>query len=456
MKLILSIFISVFVLCMPLFSQTFSPDQRILQNAPYTEQLDAETFIFTALVASGVEEQKIADYQKKLNSIASEFLSMKNNFATEEETAEKALLFLYEKTLSDYSTFQTRIDILLDSGKYNCVSSSVIFMYIMKKAGIECYGNETPNHAFCTIQAGEKLIDVETTNPYGFNPGKKRSTGNSNRYYVVPARNYNNRKRINDRRLVSLIYNNRISELQRKKQSIDAIDLSISAWCLQNESQESLRLVEITGANVIAELSDKKRNEESLDFAKNFSKKFKLSQECLQNTAAAAGRVLNMYTTQKKFEEAEIFLQGQKSILSNKDYQNLYSVLIQNSLTFTAENNDFNTAAEIIRSRQSEISEKDYQRILGYAYSRQAELISKTEGFLEAWKFISEGIKELPKNQDLKRQMNVYSRNYAAKIHNEAAALYNSGKIEEAKELVQNALNQIGSSRILENDLKKF
>ena len=88
---------------------------------------------------------------------------------------------MYEKVIVAYKERQTRLNVMFADGSYNCVSSSLLYLALAKACGLDVRGQVTPNHAFCTLYVtdgsggGKTKIDVETTNPYGFNPGVRRN-----------------------------------------------------------------------------------------------------------------------------------------------------------------------------------------------------------------------------------------------------------------------------------------
>ena len=103
---------------------------------------------------------------------------------------------------------------------YNCVSSAVLYMLAVRDLGIEVEGVRTSDHAFINVVIGGRSIDVETTNPYGFDPGGKKefkdSFGRVTGFAYVAPGGYGDRKTISGRELVGLILSNRVAALERK------------------------------------------------------------------------------------------------------------------------------------------------------------------------------------------------------------------------------------------------
>jgi tetratricopeptide (TPR) repeat protein len=154
------------------------------------------------------------------------------------EKAEAVLRFMYEKTLKRYSLNQTQLDVLLSTGTYNCVSSAVLYLILGTSVGLDIKGVVTRDHAFITVHAdgADDLIDIETTNKFGFNPGSKKeftdNFGKTTGFAYGPPGNYRNRAQISPIELVSLIISNRISALESRKRFADALPLAIDRAAL--------------------------------------------------------------------------------------------------------------------------------------------------------------------------------------------------------------------------------
>ena len=103
------------------------------------------------------------------------------------ERGRAILKLLFQDYLKTYNIDQTKINLALETGVYNCVSSALLYMAAAKAAGLEVRGQKTTEHAFCTLYVeGSKTgtftkIDVETTNPYGFNPGSREEIENEDK-----------------------------------------------------------------------------------------------------------------------------------------------------------------------------------------------------------------------------------------------------------------------------------
>jgi hypothetical protein len=148
------------------------------------------------------------------------------------ERGEYILGWMHRKFLKTYSLQQTRLDALLTGGRYNCVSSAVLYLVLGTASGLEIRGVMTKDHAFAAVRAGDEWIDVETTNPYGFDPGNRKEFqdqfGRVTGFAYVPSGNYRDRAVIGAVELISLIFSNRIAELERRGRFAEAVPLAIS------------------------------------------------------------------------------------------------------------------------------------------------------------------------------------------------------------------------------------
>jgi tetratricopeptide (TPR) repeat protein len=229
-----------------------TPDVKAVEYAAF-KNYGWKELAEIALWASGVDpyaavtvNKAKTTYMAVLESLVGELsgaVTESGGTHTDTEKAEAVLRFMYEKTLKRYSLNQTQLDVLLSAGTYNCVSSAVFYLILGTSAGLDIQGVVTRDHAFITVHAdgSDDLIDIETTNKFGFNPGSKKEFtddfGKTTGFAYVPPGNYRNRAQISPIELVSLIISNRISALESRKRFADALPLAIDRAVLL-ESRE--------------------------------------------------------------------------------------------------------------------------------------------------------------------------------------------------------------------------
>lgn len=438
----------------------FAADPRIPGEAVTGGVMDAELFARTALIASGASEEEIPLLLEKLHEAYAAAAPQISEGGDSAGRAEKALSLLYENLLSSYSDTQTRVDTAITSGVYNCVSSDILFMYFMKRQGIPVVAVETPLHAFCTVSAGGRNIDVETTNPYGFDPGVKKelSSGSSPRkkYVTVPAKNYANRRNVDDRRIISLIYNNRMSMLQQQKKDYETIGLAVDAVKLQDNSSLSLTTFFQCVYNAAVDCTDKGKDEDGLALVAQAEELFGDSPVYHSYASAAVGNILNRYMKDNDYDGSFAVLEKYRPRLDEGDYRDMYEGTLVNSLNYAVSTQPLTEALALIIRNKPALPENEYVKLAAFAYSNAAANIADTGAWLDAAALLERGLQALPDAGVLANQRGIYRRNYAAEVHNRAASLYNSGDRQGALNVVQQGLLQVSDSAVLQNDLKRL
>jgi hypothetical protein len=180
----------------------------------------------------GLAEGEAAALMDRLRDAVEELRSSPELPQSPRERGEYILTWMHRQFLRSYSLQQTRLDLLLSGGRYNCVSSAVLYLILGTASGLEIRGVMTKDHAFAALRAGDTWIDVETTNPYGFDPGNRKDFhdqfGRITGFAYVPAKDYQDRVSISPVELISLIFSNRIAELERRNRFAEAVPLALS------------------------------------------------------------------------------------------------------------------------------------------------------------------------------------------------------------------------------------
>jgi tetratricopeptide (TPR) repeat protein len=204
-------------------SYLLPPDPRIAALTSPGRGLDLPDLEALALAASGLDATAAKTYTARLDAILDSLAASvgpadPSGAKSEASRAEAALGFLHDGTFKSYRSTASTLDLVLDKGSYNCVSSAVLYLLAMRRLGIPASGVRTEDHAFCLVHVDGHDVDVETTNAYGFDPGIKQefqsAFGHATGYRYVPPGNYARRQAIDARKLISLIMSNRIALLE--------------------------------------------------------------------------------------------------------------------------------------------------------------------------------------------------------------------------------------------------
>lgn len=111
-----------------------------------------------------------------------------------------------------YALRQTDVSTVLETGRFNCVSSAVVYTIVGRRLGLDVRGIEVPEHAFAIVYDGPRHVDVETTIPEGFNPARSAEAAEKFRertgFVYVPESHREDRREVNDAGLVALVYYN--------------------------------------------------------------------------------------------------------------------------------------------------------------------------------------------------------------------------------------------------------
>jgi hypothetical protein len=173
------IFLFIFVLPLILLSADevrVTPLDYWKGTSSWNDNLTVDQLVEASVHASGVEQAlPYVETLKKITEDLGEFIIKNERDSPPEILAEVILNWMHEHILTGrYITDQTKMTLLLDKGDYNCVSSAVLYLILTRSVGLNTMGEETRDHAFCTLRTAGDSFDVETTTIMGFDPGSKK------------------------------------------------------------------------------------------------------------------------------------------------------------------------------------------------------------------------------------------------------------------------------------------
>lgn len=172
-------------------------------------------------IASGIrDEANLNRARAWMDQLVNEARGELAGLKKTEERADKLLHWIHHRALSTYRAESTDALELIRNGKYNCLSSCLLYGMIGERLGLHIRGIAVEHHAFCRVydQPLPKRItsmksrsggwDVETTTEHGFNPG--RQVQMERMVISVPRHQYRNRREISLVEMIGLIYTNHI------------------------------------------------------------------------------------------------------------------------------------------------------------------------------------------------------------------------------------------------------
>jgi tetratricopeptide (TPR) repeat protein len=387
------------------------------------------------------------------------------------ERGEYILSFMHKRLLKSYSEHQTRLDTLLTDGRYNCVSSAVLYMILAASAGLNVEGVMTRDHAFVTVLAGREYIDVETTNPYGFDPGSRREFhdgfGRLTGFAYVPARNYRDRSDITQLELISLIMSNRIADLESRNRFSEAVPLAANRMALLSTRTKNADSPFFTDPekdlvdrlfNYGSSLLRTGKEEDALLWADIAGAGYPGEKRWQEFRYAAMNNILVKLLRNRQTEEARKILHQNMSRLSSGHFAVLDTLVLDAELTrLTTEIRtvrEAESALEIINSIQprSPLPEGRKEELRTFALLKEGEFLAGEKGWREAAVFIETAISQYGSNPRLENSLRVFRTNRVTELHNTFAGLYNQGRYDEARSFIRAALQEFPGNRQLTTD----
>jgi tetratricopeptide (TPR) repeat protein len=379
----------------------------------------------------------------------------------ERDAAEAVLEFMHRRFLKAYSERQTRFDTLLSSGRYNCVSSAVLYAVLGTAVGLEVSGIMTRDHAFCSVKLGGEEVDVETTNLYGFDPGTRiefqDAFGKTTGFAYVPPGNYRDRTPIDRVTLFSLILSNRIADAESAKRFSEAVGLSVDRWVLLG-SRPGPAFEDMIDRmlNYGSSLAMAGREEDALAWADKAIAVYGPHRKWEESVAAVANNLLVKLLRQGRVADARSRLTALKPSLAEASARSLDAVVSDAELVDALNAAQSGGDPGLFTSALDKAKDSG---IISAARIREIEIvwrlgvierIARAEGWAAGYAAADEAVAELGNDRRLEEYRRIYRANRIAEVYNAAASAYNAGRYAEARSLAIEALAEFpADSRLL-------
>ncbi len=395
----------------------------------------------------------------------------------EEDRGRAVLKLLYQDVLKHYEAGQTKFDVALKTGNYNCVSSALLYMAAAKTAGLDVRGQKTPDHAFCSVYISGKRIDVETTNPYGFNPGSREAIEHENvikGYYVVPKTYYSNRREVRDALFTGLIAGNLCSDYINKDDYNKALPLGTARYmAVINDNSQAAADVrkefDILAANFINLVVDNAETfSERLEWYYAFIDRWGMTTFLQNNMDNAVNNLLVLCYEEKNYELAEKGWLQYKSYVSPKRVSTMEEMLVDifiaaSTQGFSLEEQQSFVSLQLDKSKNDSqglfSSEDSYKRLLLHLENIWLNILNthmNNRDFKGGYDASVIALEELPGSSKIKAMQKSFYNNCIALIHNAFADQANSRNYEAARKILLDGLEQFPSDRTLNNDLSQL
>jgi hypothetical protein len=325
--------------------------------------------------------------------------------------AEGALQYLHERILARYSERATSVDEAVRTGQYNCVSSAVLYAILARAVGLEVAGVRTRDHAFVSVTADGSPVDVETTNVYGFEPGRKKqftdSFGSVTGYSYVPPSNYRDRAAISLKELLALVLYNRASEAGQDGKYREGVNPAVSSFVLAGtpDFREAMRAAVSNYATSLAMRGD--------------------------------------------FETGLAFLAAvEEAWGAEPDVARLRMEITHNQAISLVERGLLDKADALLAGPDSRaaLGDSDWMDLSIYVVQARAQDVARRSGDAAASETVAAGLEVLGGAPELLRMYDAY-------VHNAFARLYNARRMDEARAALARGLEVHPSSATLASDM---
>jgi tetratricopeptide (TPR) repeat protein len=422
-------------------------DERKLFEDARDGKLDNASFAEACLIASGVTDTaKRKEYLAKLDAIEADVRRAVEGATTAREKAGRLLKYLHEGPMKGgYESKQTDLHTILDTGKFNCVSSAVLFNVIGRRMGLDLSAVEVPQHVFSLLRDRGQAIDVETTSPIGVDPkGVKTPKGST------PADRYAGKRReVGELGLAAVIaYNHGVGMLEGK-QYHEAMMASLRALCLDPTSPSAAQNTRAAFVKWELELDHAGRFEEALVVLAAGLELDPKESALVNNHKLLWHRYAQSRMKTGKVDEAlEIMRRAAKAVPS-EDYETKQAFLFIEPAQDLSKAGKWDEALKLYNEALGKVDKKAAVKIrdarTGLFLNRSVAAIEKGE-FETALGILKDGAKLEPKDSRIKNNMTVvydrWANGYAEK-----------GDWARAIEVYEKALSQLPGDSHLKNNL---
>jgi tetratricopeptide (TPR) repeat protein len=159
------------------------------------------------LIAGGVERSdELRRYSQRFAALVEALRRSGKVRGKPREQAQAAFGYLHESILTGgYDLQASDVRQTLDSGRFNCVTATLVLNCLAREFGLKAVGVQLPGHAMSRLELPGETLDVETTSPrwspgFSRHPGEPAKAGTTN--------SANAPRQISDVELVATIYYN--------------------------------------------------------------------------------------------------------------------------------------------------------------------------------------------------------------------------------------------------------
>jgi len=353
--------------------------------------------------------------------------SMKKQFA------ESLLVYLHKSPFKEYNFDSNKISEIIDFGRYNCVSSSILYAILLKKYGFLSNAIETSDHVFIEVVFQNDKIDVETTNKFGFNPGTKKEAldnfGKVTGFNYVSPKDYKNRNKIDLKKLLFLLSHNLANYYYKSRNFIKSANLGYIIYLGRGDNKGKEEF-DVYFNNLLVNLTDKKEYKKGIELVNEYLEAYGFSENFVKLRFDLINNFINGCGDFENFEELNAYVLNENSkyeqLKDNKRFIDSYFYLIYKAVTFYNKKQNFDKSFELLKDFKENYRHKDAIKLFSNTMIDNMDILFKNND-MEVFRAKIESLKSLFK--DFSPEIEKYEKIYMINFVNN---ILKSGDIEKA------------------------
>lgn len=150
--------------------QVTAPAAVGLQDRDGDGRFDGMDLLEGALTAGGtIDRHRRATYRQQFDRLVEELRLSGRVVGSEFDKARAVHEWLHVRLLTGgFRETATTVEAAFDAGRFNCISSVILFRAAAERFGLRVYGVEVPGHAYAVVDTGAGSLVVQTTCPAWF------------------------------------------------------------------------------------------------------------------------------------------------------------------------------------------------------------------------------------------------------------------------------------------------
>ncbi len=412
-----------------------------------------EVFCF---FASGVfDQKKISEYISFLDNLEKDIKNTipKEHIGKRYSVAKYIFEYLHQKVFKKYLEKATDLDILINTGNYNCVSSTAFYNIVLKRFGIDARAIELPDHIFTVFYVDNYRVEVETTTKYGFDV--LRNTNSIKEFEKLTSFRYipegkGKRREIGDKELIASMYNNQV--LLYKDIGAYEIILKNSLKAIVLDPKLEIAYTNLRSAylGVIKKSIDERDFPASIALAKEALKIFPGDRDFEKSIQVSYNNNVLYLVSQKKFKEAFDFVKiisVEKQFVSGEEVGDFWGLLVYKWGDEVIKSGRYDEIFYIVDSVLKEYSgsrDAIYRNFFNLVLN-SSKIFANNKEFSRAVNFHKEALKRFPEGKELYSNLGYFYNSWGSYLVRE-------GKFEEAIDVFEEAIYDLPDDKVIKEN----